>query len=125
METMRLSFHKLASTLTIVGMIAVVGCSDAEWDAQEQRLEAMVKRRATKQEAIEILGPRFVDHSRGGSNEAALASFLAREPKNKLISIREKVAKWPNVLYYSSQDVMTWVFLDQSNRVVDFTLSAQ
>jgi len=125
MESVRLLFCKTARSLTIACMVTFLGCSDREWDAQEHKLKAMVKRRATKQEAIAILGPRFVDHSRGGSNAAALASFLAREPKNKLISIREKVAKWPNVLYYSSPDVMTWVFLDGSNRVVDFALSAQ
>jgi len=102
-----------------------VGCGYNEFRRQEEKLKPMVQRRASKQEVIALLGSEFVYSSKGQTNWAPLAQFLSTEPNNRLVAVRERVAQWPNVMFYSTPEMMTWIFLDKDERVVDFVVGAQ
>jgi hypothetical protein len=115
----------LPFVVTLASLLAVAACGLNEFSEQENRLKPLVQRRAGKEDVIALLGSTFVDYSRNHTNAASLVQFLSREPKNRLVAVRERVAKWPNVMYYSTPEMMTWVFLDQEGKVVDFVVGAQ
>jgi hypothetical protein len=110
----------------VVGLIlyALVGCGLNEFKRQEQKLLPLVERRASKEELISLLGADFLMYSKGQPSWDALTQFLAREP-NRNVAVRNGAAKWPNVMLYSTPDMMTWVFLDQDEKVVDLVIGAQ
>jgi len=111
--------------LTLTWLLVVAGCGLNEFREQENRLKPLVQRRAPKEEVIALLGTTFVDYSRDHTNAASLTQFLNNEPTNRLVAVRERVAKWPNVMFYSTPEMMTWVFLDKDGKVVDFVVGAQ
>ena len=103
-----------------------LGCSGSkEWDRQESILKSLIKRQATREVVITALGSDYNDYSQGSTNREGLLLSLRNEPTNRLVKVRANIDKWPNLLFYSTPDVMTWVFLNNSNRVVDYALSAQ
>jgi hypothetical protein len=111
--------------LTLASLLVISGCGLNEFKEQERRLKPLVQSRATKEEVIALLGSTFVDYAKDGTNAASLTQFLKREPTNRLVAVRERVAKWPNVMFYSTPEMMTWVFLDQEGKVVDFVVGTQ
>src|SRR5439155_23410614 len=118
------TFGRLPSRLFAVAtLLALTACELNEFKAQEAKLRPLVQRGASKQEVIGLLGSNFVYSSKQEKNQ--LAQFLASEPTNRLVSVRERVARWPDVMFYSTPDMMTWIFLDESGKVVDYVVGAQ
>lgn len=115
-----MSGHKV-----ILFILSLTSCArENPWEKQEANLKALITERATKEDAIGLLGTNFVDHSKP-SNRAAFALFLQGEPSNRWVQVRAKIEKWPDALYYSTPELMSWVFLDKSNRVVDYYIGPQ
>ena len=118
------TFGRLPSRLFAVAtLLALTACELNEFKAQEAKLRPLVQRGASKQEVIGLLGSNFVYSSK--EERIQLAQFLASEPTNRLVSVRERVARWPDVMFYSTPDMMTWIFLDESGKVVDYVVGAQ
>lgn len=111
--------------LITLSLYAVAGCGINEFRDQEQKLKPLVQQRASKEEVVNLLGQNFIMHSKGQTNWESLTWYLGREPTNRLVAVRQRVAKWPNVMFYSTPDMMTWVFLDKDEKVVDFVVGAQ
>jgi hypothetical protein len=105
--------------------ITVAGCGLNEFREQEERLSALVDRGATKQDLVTTLGSNYLAYSVGETNWHDLVRFLQNEPTNRLVAVRKAVVKWPNVMLYSTPDMMTWVFLDTNHVIVDFVVGAQ
>ena len=108
----------------VIILYALVGCGLNEFKRQEQKLLPLVERRASKEELISLLGGDFLMYSKGQPSWDVLPQFLARDP-NRNVAVRNRAAKWPTVLLYSTPDMMTWVFLDQDERLVDLVIGAQ
>ncbi len=113
------------SAFMFAGVFVLAGCGLKKFKQQEDKLRPLVQRRATSQEVIALLGFEFLYSSKGQTNWASLAQFLSREPTNRLMAVRERVVRWPNVMFYSTPEMMTWVFLDEDSKVVDFVVGAQ
>ena len=84
-----------------------------------------MQHRAPKKEIVDSLGTNYLMYSKGATTWDDLTNVLAREPTNRLVAVRIRVPKWPKVMLYSTPDVMTWVFLDEGERAVDFVVGAQ
>lgn len=111
--------------LLLSALICAAGCGLNEFREQEKRLKQLVERQASRETVIALLGSTFVDYSKGHTNAASLVQYLNREPTNRLVAVRERVSKWPNVMFYSTPEMMTWIFLDEHGKVVDFVVGAQ
>ena len=109
-------------TLLLCGSAA---CNLNEFRVQEQKLKPLVEKRAERAEVVALLGDNYIMYSEGRTNWEHLTMFLAREPTNRLVAVRKKVAEWPNLMLYSTPEMMTWIFLDRNDRVVDFVVGAQ
>jgi hypothetical protein len=119
------SFAVSAIGCVVAGLLLQFGCGLREFKNQEAKLRPLVERKATKEEALSLLGSNVVYWSRDQTNWVSLMEYLQREPPNRLTSVREKINKWPKVLFHSTPEMMTWVFLDEKERVVDFVVGAQ
>jgi hypothetical protein len=113
--------------LVVGGLLLIVFIdpfgADQDWKEAKARKEILLGRRTSKEEAVKLLGD-CVDYSRDGTNAATLKVMLDREPNNWL-TVRERAREWPGVLFTTTMNVQTWVFLDESNRVVDVILDAE
>ena len=108
-----------------IGLLLVFNKTSSEWDRHEASLQLLIQKQAPKDVVIASLGANYVDYSLGSTNRNGLLVYLRNEPMNRLVEVRSKVEKWTNVLFYSTPDIMTWVFLNHSNRIVDYALSPQ
>jgi len=120
------------ATVSIALLLAIGGIFAAltlpgirEWQDMEQKARSLVARKAPMQEAVDVFGSRFFDYSIGSGNESRRADFLTDESPGSFREVRTKFSKYPGALFFSTPDVMMWLFLNESNRVVDFSLSAQ
>src|SRR4051812_14207198 len=77
------------SILVISLWIFLIGCGLDEFAIQEKKLAPLVQRHATKAEVIEILGPKYVDYSKTGTNWHYLVSYLQRERPNEHLTLRK------------------------------------
>jgi hypothetical protein len=105
-------------------MCLLSACGPDEFRRQEDRLKSLVQQRASKQEAIQLLGSDFIAYSQGKTNWEYLTEILTREPQ-RYGEVRQGAKKWPNVLFYSTPDMTTWVFLDKDEKVVGFVVGTQ
>ena len=101
------------------------GCGLGEFKQQENRLKPLTENHATTNELIKLLGTNFVMYVKGDTNWSALTNVLAREPASRLSAVRVGVSNWPTVVLFSTPTMMTWVFLDEEYKVVDFVVGAQ
>jgi hypothetical protein len=108
-----------------VALSQVVGCGLNEFREQEQRLDLLVAGQAQKADVIAVLGTNFSYSVKGQTNWIPFEQFLAREPANRLVAVRDRATRWPRVMYYSTPSMMTWIFLDENDRVTDFVVGAQ
>ena len=106
-------------------LCVIAGCGLNEFGIQVQKLRPLMERRAAKEELVSLLGADFIMYSKGQTNWESLTWYLGHEPTNRLVAVRQGAAKWPNVMLYSTPDMMTWVFLDKDEKVVDFVVGAQ
>jgi len=108
-----------------VSLFLFGGCGLNVLNEQRARLKPLLDRKVDRQGVIDSLGTRYVDYSLGHTNRGDLMKFLSREPSDRLIGVRERVGKWPHVLLYSTPDMMTWIFFDEQNRIVDYVVTTQ
>ncbi len=128
MKTQRIVFYAacVPRRLLIALILSIfVSCNLNEFKKQEEKLKPLVQQRASKAELINLLGGDFILYSKGQTNWQNLTQYLAREPRNRLVAVRERAAKWPIAMLYSTPDMVTWVFLDEDEKVVDFVVGAQ
>jgi hypothetical protein len=113
--------------LAVMGIVALAWLdplgADADWKAQKEKKKILIETHATKDEVIRLLG-KCTDYSRGTTNEIYLKQFLGRE-SDRWNTLRQNVARCPGVLHTSTINVQTWIFLNESNRVVDIILTSQ
>src|SRR5688572_12726281 len=97
------------SMVLALALCGLCGCGLNEFNEQRARLKPLVERQASKQELMSVLGTNFLFYSKGRTNWEHLTKYLAREPANRLVAVREKASRWPNVMLYSTPNIMTWV----------------
>lgn len=100
-------------------------CGMQEFREQERSVSLLVNRGASKVEVEKVLGTNYLFYAKGGSSWYHLKNFLEKEGPNRMIAVREKSQHWPNIMLYSTPDVMTWVFLDENGKATDFYVCAQ
>jgi hypothetical protein len=120
------SLRLLAKSVAYVSCIALLlgfssGCELNEFVNQEKRLQPLVDRSATTNELFSLLGTNYIRYSKSDASWPALTNVLAQQAT----AVQTGAAKWPEVLVYSTPDMMTWVFLNEERRVVDFVVGAQ
>ena len=108
-----------------LGILALASLELNEFWAQEKKVDLLVERRTTKLEVMAALGTNFIYYSKGQASWKDLDWVLAREPPNRMVAVRQRVPKCTSVMLYSTADVMTWIFLDSDERVVDRVVGAQ
>lgn len=112
------------SILAVFLFLTGCGLGLGEWKKQEAIVKGLIEKKATREEAIAALGTKFYDYSVTDTNREAFLRSLQNDPQ-RLVEVRDRVKMYPNVLFYSTPDIMTWVFLNESNIVVDYHLMPQ
>jgi len=127
MKALIISFVALVFCAVFAIFFFRTGCALnlTEFGNQEEKIKPMVQRHASKEDVIAVLGTNFVLYSKGQTNWENLDSYLRREPPTAHVALRERAAKWPHVLFYTTPDMMTRVFLDKDEKIVDFVVGAQ
>jgi hypothetical protein len=113
--------HLLAVAVVLVFLSSCVQ-RDQAWNQQNQKLSALTRSKATKDLIEAQLGRCQFYYELGSSNWSDLDTFLTRDRRT---DIREKMGDSTNVMYYTSQSMMTWVFLDSEKRIKDYYLCGQ
>lgn len=114
----------LSLSLALI-FVAVSGCNLNEFDEQRTKLNPLLNKRTAKGEVVQLLGSNFLFYRRGETNWEHLTNYFSREPRNRNVAVRKYAEKWPNVMLYSSSSMMTWVFLDDDDRMSQFVVGAQ
>jgi hypothetical protein len=116
--------NRFISFVTFTSLI-FASCGMNEFRDQERKLNPLLAEHAPKSEVVALLGSDFLDYSKGKTNWETLTEILSREPPSRLQSVRQNAAKWPHAMLYSSSTMMTWIFLDEKERVSAFVVGAQ
>lgn len=112
--------------LSIVILLAVISaCDPGGFDQQKQRLELLVQARSSKEEAIKLFGTNYSYYVKGGTNWIILEGVLTRESPFNYVAVRKGMQRWANAMFYSTPDMMTWVFLDEKEQVAEYVVGAQ
>ncbi len=101
------------------------GCGLHEFNEQRAKLQPLVDRHAAKQEVVHLLGTNYITYRKTDPNWQTLTNIFAAERKTYYPRVRESLDKWATVLLFSTPDIMTWVFLDEQERIVDIEIGAQ
>jgi hypothetical protein len=109
----------------LAALLSLVSCGLDEFKKQEDRIRPLVERKASKIEVATVLGTNFVFYAKGETNWDDLTRILTREPPTRMVAVRQGVAHWPFIMFYSTPDMMTWVFLDEEERAASFVVGAQ
>lgn len=109
-----------------LGVCLVVSCGVDwfEFRRQAQKLEPLVKRHAPKSDVVVACGTNYVLYSRGDKDWAYLAMFLRDKPTTWK-KVHKAAEVCPNIMFYTTPDMMTWIFLDKDDRIVGFEVGAQ
>src|SRR5262245_43575352 len=121
----RVNVARVVGVVTILVAAASVRCHTAEDRDHRQTLESLVSRHATRTELEQDLGKQDVVYAKGEPSWADLEGFLAREPESNLKPLRKAMQKYSRIIYYTTAWRMTWVFLDENDRVQGFYIAAQ
>ncbi len=92
---------------------------------QERTIRSLIASGASKQDVSQRLPLQFTDNSIGAPSRAGFEQWLAREPVNSFVGVRERAAKYPGVWFHSTMWTMTWLFFDADGRLRDYYLCAQ
>lgn len=109
----------------VLGFLALVACETPDDAAHKRKLEALVSSRAARAEVARELGPGFTMYEKDTPSWDGLQRFLNREPASDLKPLRENVTKYPKVMYYTTAERMTWIFLDDRDVIRTYYLTAQ
>ncbi len=122
---MRWSARSISRPSVVLGLLLLLACETSEDREHKRRLEALLNKGAAQREIAQELGPSFMMYEKGTPSWDSLESFLRREPPADLTFLRKNVAQYPKVMYYTTAWCMTWIFLDDSNVIRSYYLSAQ
>jgi hypothetical protein len=103
----------------------IASCGLDEFRKQEERVQPLIVQRASKAEVVTLLGSNFIYYSKGSGSWGELSKVLDREGPARMGAVRERVQRWPNIMLYSTPDMMTWVFLDGDEKAADLVVGAQ
>jgi hypothetical protein len=117
-----------AGALVAVGIGVVVfsveryhhsGPPAQERRAREIAIQPLVQSHATREQVIKSLGLEFVDYSVNSTNR----QWLSRMVRDG--SMRQRVERYPGVLFHTTALTMTWLFFDADGRLQDYYLCEQ
>lgn len=117
--------RSVSQVATAVACLVVIGCDLADDLEHKGKLEALVRRAATRAEVLSELGPGYTEYEKRTPSWEPLETFLRREPASDLRPLRENVTKYPTVVYYTTAWRMTWLFLDERDVIRAYYLTAQ
>jgi hypothetical protein len=111
--------------VAFVALLALVGCyrdprARQEMETQRGRLEGMLSTNATKPQIIAELGTNNFYYQKGEQYWYVVERFVERRTEAK-----KRLGGHSRVLYYTTADVMTWIFLDDQERIASFYLCWQ
>ena len=122
--TRRARFSRLALlplAVTIANCIALSACA---WsDPPRSKVDPLVTSRASRQQVAANLGPGYTWYGPGG--DGGLNEFLAREPAEQYKPVREAISKGRRVMFYTPALQQTWLFFDESDRLVSYWFNTQ
>ena len=110
---------------TRVFRLIFISCGINDFKRQEDKIRPLVARKATKSEVVVALGTTFLLYSKGQSSWEVLNQVLLREGPNRMVAVRQRLPSSSSVMLYSTPEMMTWVFLDANEKIVDFVVGAQ
>lgn len=111
--------------LTVILLASIAACDPGGFGQQKQRLEGLVQARSSKAEAIKLFGTNYSYYVKGGTNWMILENVLQRESPFRYVAVRKGMQRWANAMFYSTPDMMTWLFLDENDQVVEYVVGAQ
>jgi len=109
----------LATGLLLVVVLSTRG-PDPERREQEQKLKALISRRASQDEITADLGKNFIYYEKGVTNWEYLEAVLKARS-----DIAQQVGTSSRVLYYTTENFMTWIVLDDQSRITNYYLCSQ
>jgi hypothetical protein len=116
-------------TVILVGNLLLVftfGCrpvkSTEGWREQNQKLTQLLNSRATKSQIEAKLGNCQTYYAKSDTNWVLLRAYLARDRR---ADISAQIGNSTKVMYYTTGDLMTWVVLDDQERIINFYLCGQ
>jgi hypothetical protein len=106
--------------------VALVSCTGVAcgWnDPPQSQVDPLVVSRATRQEVAAKLGPGYTWYGAGA--DGGLADFLAREPAEQYKPVREAIRSGRRIMFYTTAWQQTWLFFDESERLVGYWFNTQ
>jgi hypothetical protein len=95
--------------------------SSQEWKQQNQKVGSLLASKATRSQVEAELG-KCVYYEKGATNWEHLEVFLKRD---KRADIRERMHGSTRVMYYTTEAMMTWLFLDDHDRMQGYYICPQ
>jgi len=112
---------KLTASLMITFLCGCGPQSSNEWKKQDEKLSRMLASKATREQIETELGRTFY-YQKGVTNWEHLEAFLSGDRRT---DIREQMGDSTRVLYHTTANLMTWVFLDDNERIKNYYLCGQ
>lgn len=120
-ENVRTRLVKLTATLMLIFHCGCGPQSSNEWKKQDEKLSRMLASKATREQIEADLGATTY-YQKGVTNWEHLEAFLSRD---KRTDIRKQMGDSTRVLYSTTENVMTWIFLDDTERIQNYYLCGQ
>jgi hypothetical protein len=86
-------------------------------------VEPLVASRASRQDVAAKLGPGYTWY--GPGEDGGLTQFLAREPAQQYGPVRAAVRDGHRIMFYTTAWQQTWLFFDDSERLVGYWFNTQ
>ena len=111
--------------MSVLAGVLLLGSCDTG-DPTRGQLATLAERHASRQDVEAVLGPGlWYGRQRSGEEAVALQKFLDHEPASWGRPLRDAWQRGDGVLHYNSMWQMTWLFFDESDRLVGYWLTAQ
>ena len=110
---------KAVGLLGVFLSFAIIACDDPS----RSEVEPLVARKATREEVASALGwSAYTWHAPGDQN---LLTFLGREPAEQYKPVRAAVQAGRGIMFNTTAWQQTWLFFDDSNRLVGYWFNTQ
>jgi hypothetical protein len=109
-----------------LALATIAGCFSlaCDWnDPPRAVVEPLVATRASRQEVAAKLGSGYTWY--GPGEDEGLTAFLAREPDEQYKPVRAAVRDGRRIMFYTTAWQQTWLFFDDSNRLVGYWFNTQ
>jgi hypothetical protein len=116
----------LAAAACVAVLGATSACSISDPDApSREKLEALVRQKATRAEVAAALGPGYTWYAPGTPEWQGLQEFLRREDSRVYAPVVTAVREKRTVMYYTTMWQQTWLFLDDAGRIRSYWTNSQ